>query len=102
MQPIRIAVAEVTEEIRLDVPLGKEFLLAAETRLPGGEELLVDLGVVEAGHRAAAEAEGPRGEDQVGALQAGIALRGRLDEIGVAQKELLHAGALREQPGQLL
>src|SRR4029079_15406567 len=102
VQPTWIAVAEVTEEVRLDVPLGKELLLATETRLPGGEELLVDLGVVEAGHRSAVEAEGARSQDQVGALQAGIALRGRFDEVGVAQKELLHAWALREQPGQLL
>src|SRR3546814_2041318 len=59
----RLAVAEVAQEVR-----------------PGrgaGEELGVDLGGVEAGHRPAVQAERPRRQDDVAALQGGIAKRDR-------------------------
>src|SRR2546430_9495676 len=75
VQRARIPVPKVAEEIRLDVPFREEFLIAAETGLAGGEELLVHLGRIEAGHRPAIETERPRGHDQVGALEARIPLR---------------------------
>src|SRR5947209_874058 len=50
MELPRIAVPEVAEEVRLDVTLREELLLAAEAWLAGGEELLVHLHVIEAGH----------------------------------------------------
>ena len=49
------------------MPLREELLIAAVARLPGREELLVHLGIVEAGDRTAVEAEGACGEDLVGA-----------------------------------
>ena len=63
-----LAVPKVAKKIRFDVPLRKEFLVAAETRFPSGEKLLVHLSVIKAGHRPAIEAKRPRGEDQVCAL----------------------------------
>src|SRR5258706_14361696 len=60
-----ITVPKVTEEIRFDVPFREELLLTSETRLPGGKELFVHLGVIEPGHGSAIETEGPRGHDQV-------------------------------------
>ena len=64
MQRAWIPVPNVAEEIRLDVPLRKEFLLTAETGLAGGKELLVHLGMIEAGHGPAIETECPRGHDR--------------------------------------
>src|SRR5467141_5132268 len=72
-----ITVPKVAEEIRFDVPFREELLLTSETGLAGGKELLVHLGVIEAGHGPAIETERPRGHDQVRALQAGIPLHGR-------------------------
>ena len=48
MQRAWIPVPKVAEKVRLDVPLREEFLIAAETGLAGGKELLVHLGVIEA------------------------------------------------------
>src|SRR5689334_19635784 len=56
MQRVRITVTEVAQEIRLDVTLREELLIAAEARFAGGEELLVHLRLIEAGHRPAIEA----------------------------------------------
>ena len=50
MQRTGFAVPEVAEKVRLDVPFGEEFLIAAETWFAGGKELLVHLAVIEAGH----------------------------------------------------
>src|SRR6266508_2598830 len=66
-QPARVAVAEVAQEVRLDVALGEELLVAAFAVLPRREELLVQLRVVEPGHRAAVQAQGAGGHDHVGA-----------------------------------
>lgn len=57
MQRAPITISEVAKEIRLHVPLRKEFLIAAETGLAGRKELFVDLGLVEAGHGPAVEPE---------------------------------------------
>ena len=57
MQRARITVPKVAEEIRFDVPFRKEFLIAAETRLAGGKEFLVNLGIVKARQRTAIETE---------------------------------------------
>ena len=59
MQPARITVPQIAEEIGLDVPFREEFLIAAETGLAGGKEFLVHLGVIEAGHGPAIETERP-------------------------------------------
>src|SRR5262249_6157182 len=67
-----IAVAEVAEEVRPDAPLG-HYLRRSCLTGRGGEELLVHLCVVEAGHRPAVEAERARGEDEVSALQRPVA-----------------------------
>src|SRR5437773_7720264 len=72
MQAGGIAVAEVAEKVRLHVAFGEELLIAAETRLARRKELLIDLRVIESGHRSAIEPQRPGRHDQVGALQAGI------------------------------
>ena len=63
----RVAVAEVADEV------------GADRR--SGPERLVDLRVVEAAHRPAVEAERPRRDDEVAALQAGVAKRGGFDDF---------------------
>src|SRR5713226_9833452 len=73
-QPAGITVPQIAEEIRLDVPFREEFLIAAETGLAGGKELLVRFGMIEARHGPAIETERARGHDEVCALQAGIPL----------------------------
>src|SRR5215471_2638041 len=93
----RIAVAEIAQEVRLHVALGKELLIAAEARFAGGEELLVHLRVVEAGHRPAVETERARGEDQIRALQARVALRRHERGFGVGLKQLPHSRVDRKQ-----
>jgi len=75
MQRSWIAVSEVAEKIRLDVPFRKEFLIAAETGLARGKEFLVHLGVIESGHWPAIEAERARSHDQVCALETRIPFR---------------------------
>src|ERR1019366_9403164 len=65
----RIAVAEVDEEVRLDVSLGEELLIAALALTAGFEEVAVQPGVVEARHRPAVEPEAARGDEEIGALQ---------------------------------
>src|SRR5258708_5453029 len=97
-----ITISKIAEEIRLHVPFSEELLIAAEAGLPGREECLVDLGMVETGHRSAIETERPRGENQVGALQAGVPLRRRLHHVGVVLKVLCHPGVVRKQLRQLL
>ena len=57
VQHARIPIPEVAEEIRLDVPFGEEFLVAAETGLAGRKELFVDFGLIEAGHGPTIETE---------------------------------------------
>lgn len=42
-----VSVAEIAQEVRLDMTCRDELLLAAVARCPGSEELLVHLGVVE-------------------------------------------------------
>src|SRR5262245_62132188 len=54
--------AEIAQEIRFDVG--------------AGEELAIDAGIVEAGHRSGVEAERPRSHDQIGALQRAVAESG--------------------------
>src|SRR6267142_535788 len=54
-----ITVSKVAEEIRFDVAFGEELLLTSETGLAGGKELLVHLGVIEAGHGPAIEPARP-------------------------------------------
>jgi hypothetical protein len=68
------------------VAFREEFLIAAETRLAGGKELFVHLGVIEAGHGSAIETERARSHDQVCALQAGIALCSRFHHVWTALK----------------
>ena len=51
----RITSAEIAQKVRLHVSRRKELLLAAFAFLARAEKLLVQLGVVEAGHRSAVE-----------------------------------------------
>jgi len=39
------------------MPFRKKLLVAVKARLPGGKKFLVDLSVIESGHRPATEAE---------------------------------------------
>nr|WP_288405462.1 hypothetical protein [uncultured Deinococcus sp.] len=66
-----------------------------------GEEGFVDLGIVEAGHRAGIQAQRARGQDQVGALQAAIAERAFVAAFTRAVEPGLGIG-VREQVRQLL
>ena len=65
-----VAVADVDQHVRLDMALG--------------EELRVDLGVVEAGHRAGVEPDGAQREDQIGDLQRAVLERGARRELRIA------------------
>src|SRR5205809_3658079 len=96
MQLGRIAVTEVAEEIRLDVTLREELLIAAEAWFAGREELLVHLCVIEAGHRPTVETERTCRHDQVSALQAGVALRRRFHHLRIALEQLDDSRILRE------
>src|SRR3954463_15426754 len=84
---VRIAVADVDQEVRLD--------------LGAGEELRVHAGLVETGHRAAIEAECAGCHDQVGALKRAIAGTGSLDQRLVADEPAAGIG-MRKQLGQVL
>jgi hypothetical protein len=85
----RVALAEVAQEIRL----------------PGRarEELLVDGGVVEPGHRARVDVEGARHENEVGALQRAVAQRRGLGVrflllagVGVLHRRVVREGARQQ------
>src|SRR6187402_1011920 len=69
---VRIAVADVDQEVGLD--------------LRTGEELGVHAGLVEAGHRAAVETERARRHDQVRTLQRAVADTRGLDQLLVADE----------------
>src|SRR4029079_16651840 len=73
-----IAVAEVADEVR-------------PHRGPGPERG-VDPRVVEPAHRPAVEADRARREDEVAALQAGVAKRRRLDVLRLADEPRLRVG----------
>lgn len=88
MQRAPITISEVAKEIRLHVPLRKEFLIAAETGLAGRKELFVDLGLVEAGHGPAVEPQRARGHHQVRALQGRSGLRLPTRRSGLAEHDL--------------
>src|SRR5262245_30055242 len=81
-----IPIPQVAKEIRLDVSLGEEFLVAPETRLAGSKERLIHLGLIEARHRSAIEAERTGGDDQVSALEAGVPLGRCFDHLGAVRK----------------
>ena len=66
-----------------------------------GEERRVDLGVVEAGHRPGIEPERARRDDEIGALQRGVA-EGALVALGLVAVEPALGVGVREQPRQLL
>jgi hypothetical protein len=83
----RVAVAEVADEVALDLGAGEE----------GG----VELGVVEAAHRSAIEADRARGDDEVAALQARVAKRGRLGKLLLADEPRPRVG-VREEERQLV
>src|SRR6187549_67311 len=81
-----VAVADVAEEIRLEAAVG--------------EEGLVDDGVVEAAHRADIEADRPRGDQQIGALQGAVAEGGperhlllALADVVVLRRRIVREGA---------
>ena len=78
MQRIWITVPKIAKEIRFDMPLSEEFLIATKTRLARGKELLVNLGLIDAGHRSAVQSQRARSHDQLCTLQAGISLGGCL------------------------
>src|SRR6185437_7152680 len=82
-----VTVPQVDQEIRLDAG--------------AGEEGFVDLGVVEAGHRAGIQAQRACGQDQVGALQAAVAERAFMAAFARAVEPALGVG-VREQVRQLL
>ena len=83
----RIAVPQIAKEIRFHRK---------------GKKLRIHLGVVEAGHGTTVKSQGSRRKNEVTALQAAIAERGGLCELGRICKHVAKRGIVREQPGQLL
>ena len=80
-----IAITEAADEVALDLRTGEEFS--------------VDRSSVETGHRATVEAEGARGEHEVGTLQAAVAEGSGGDQRFVADEPGFGVG-VREQAGQ--
>src|SRR6202162_3787865 len=97
-----ISVAEIAQKVGLHVPRRKELLLAAFAFLAGAKKLLVQLCVVEAGHRSAVELQRARRKNEIGTLQRRVAPRGDLDQRGVGHKQITHARVVRKQLRQLL
>ena len=83
----RIAKADVDQEIRF--------------RRPAGEELRIDLGVVEAAHRPGVEPDRAQRQQQIGALQRAVAKGRRLDQRRVADEPGARVGR-RIEPRQML
>ena len=86
-QRARIAIAEIAQEVRLDVG--------------AGEEIAVDSLVVEARHRPAIEPQRPRRHDQIGAFQRAVAEGGVENFLVVALEPALGVG-VRKQLGQVV
>src|SRR5450759_1191899 len=99
---LSISVAEIAQKVRLDMPRRKELLLAAVAFLAGAKKLLVQLCVVEAGHRSAVELQRARCKNEIGALQRRVAPRGDLDQRRVGHKQITHARIVRKQLRQLV
>src|SRR5207244_407100 len=68
-----ISVAEIAQKVRLNVPRREELLLAAFAFLARAKKLLIQLCVVEAGHRSAVELQRTRCKNEIGALQRRVA-----------------------------
>src|SRR5260221_3740137 len=83
-----VAVAEIYQEVRLGLAVGEEFG--------------IDLGVVEARHRSAIEADRARRDDEIGALQRTVAERGGLGQASVAREPALGGLVVGKQPRQML
>src|ERR1051325_1699729 len=75
-----VPVSEIAEEIRLDVAFRKELLIAPLAFLPGAEEFLVQLRVVESRHGTAVETQRACRHDQIGSLQRRVAPGGDLHQ----------------------
>src|SRR6266702_5485368 len=73
MEPRRLAVPQVAQEVGLPAPVG--------------EELGVELRVVEARHRAAVQPEGTGGDDEIAALDAAIPESRDVCELGVRDED---------------
>ena len=84
---LRLAVADADQEVRFD--------------RGAGEERRIHAGIVEAGHRAAVQPDRPRRQQQVCALQGGVAERGGVDQRLVADEPAARV-SVRKQPRQLL
>src|SRR6202022_3264518 len=97
-----ISVAEIAQKVRLHVPRRKELLLAAFAFLARAKKLLVQLCVVEAGHRSAVESQPARRKNEIGTLQRRVAPRGDLDQRRVGHKQITHARVVRKQLRQLV
>src|SRR5204863_651632 len=76
-----IAIPDVDQEVRLDMPLGEELLIASFALAAGVEEIVIELRVVEARHRPAIEPKATCGDDEIRTLQRRIAPRRPLDQL---------------------
>ena len=84
------------------MPFREKLLIAPEAGPAGGKELFVNLRVIETGHRSAIKPQRARGHDHVRALQGGVSLGGRFDQIGTGLEQRRHAGVVREELWQVL
>src|SRR5450432_2534601 len=97
MQPCRIAMPDVAEEIRPNV--GQREKLIAEIRylLSRPKEFLIHLCVVESGHGPAIQPERTGGKNQVRTLEARIAAGGCIGKLGRFFEHIFEAWSLRKE-----
>src|SRR4051812_41002264 len=93
-----VPISEIAEEIGFYVPFWKE-LLSALVALARREELFINFGVAETGHRPTIQTQGARSEHQVGALQRGVAQGGDFNQLRIVGEYVPHGGTVREQSG---
>lgn len=96
-----IAISQVAQEVRFEVALRKEFFVSVLVAFPSSKKLLVDFGVIEAGHRPTINAHCTRCENQVAPLQGRIAPGSCVDQFRRAGEVVAHAGVVRKRCGQL-
>jgi len=93
-----VAITEIAQEIRFyGASCDKSPVGGARPRRRNGKKFLIDLGIVETGHRAAIETERPRSEHEVGALQAAVAHHGGGRQFRQLYKHLFHVVTRRKK-----
>ena len=93
-----VAITEIAQEIRFyGASCDESPVDRSRPRRSHGKKFLIDLCVVEAGHRAAIETERPRSEHEVGALQAAVAHHGGGRQFRQLYKHLFHVITRRKK-----